>query len=161
MIRPLFQNVLIVLNGSEASIKAAKYGILMAKLYRCNLKAVYVVDTVTLKQLTVSKFFVPEESKEYEMSLTSDGERYLNYVSELAASKSVKISTELCYGGICSEIINAAEEMKADLILLGGRENGCGRFDVLSHSYTEIMNHSECSVLVVNEKKIDQIYKMA
>ena len=73
MIKPIFQKVLILINGSESSIHAAQYGILMAKLYRCTLKAVYVVDTATLKQLTLSKFFVAEESSEYEESLTADG----------------------------------------------------------------------------------------
>ena len=62
MIKPLFQNVLVLVNGSESSIHAVQYGILMSKLYHCNLKAVYVVDTATLKQLTLSKFFVADES---------------------------------------------------------------------------------------------------
>ena len=84
MIRPLYRNVLVLINGSESSIQAAKYGILMSKLYRCKLKAIYVVDTATLKQLTLNKFFVSEESKEYESSLTSDGQRYLQYVEDLA-----------------------------------------------------------------------------
>ena len=87
MIRPLYRNVLVLINGSESSIQAAKYGILMSKLYRCKLKAIYVVDTATLKQLTLNKFFVSEESKEYESSLTSDGQRYLQYVEDLAKSK--------------------------------------------------------------------------
>ena len=55
MIKPLFQNIVILISGSEASIHAAQYGILLSKLYRCNLKAVYVVDTASLKQLTLSK----------------------------------------------------------------------------------------------------------
>ena len=78
MIKPIFQKVLVLINGSQASIHAAQYGMLMAKLYHCALKAVYVVDVATLKQLTLSKFFVAEESSEYESSLTADGNRYLS-----------------------------------------------------------------------------------
>ena len=65
MIKPLFNSILVVINGSEASIQAAQYGILMARLYRCDMKAIYVVDTATLKELTISKFFVTEESLDY------------------------------------------------------------------------------------------------
>ena len=75
MIKHLFQNILVVVNGSEASIRAAEYGILMAKLYRCNLKAVYVVDTASLSQLTLGNFFLAEESSLFEDNLREDGKR--------------------------------------------------------------------------------------
>ena len=34
MIKPLFQNVLVMVNGTEASINAVRYAVLMARLYR-------------------------------------------------------------------------------------------------------------------------------
>ncbi len=162
MIKPLFQNILIVVNGTEASIHAVQYGILMAKLYRCNLNAVYVVDTATLKQLTLSKFFVQEESAEYEASLLDDGSRHLNYVIELGKAKGIKIETEIRRGAIWSEVITAADEKRTDLILLGGFEReGADQRDVLSTSLRKILLNARCSVLVVKEKMIEQLYKLA
>lgn len=162
MIRPLYRNVLVLINGSESSIQAAKYGILMSKLYRCKLKAIYVVDTATLKQLTLNKFFVSEESKEYESSLTSDGQRYLQYVEDLAKSKGVILQTELKSGSIWSETVSAAENMEADLILLGGLDpNIKDKHDILSSTYKEILTNAPCSVQLVKEKMIDQLYKLA
>ncbi len=165
MIKPLFQNVLIVINGSEASIHAAQYGILMAKLYRCNLKAVYVVDTATLKQLTLSKFFVANESRMYEENLKVDGQRYLDYVKELGQAKGVKIETELRTGAVWTEVIVAADEMKAGLILLGGYRSDMNssveKHDAVSSSSHEIIMNAHCSVLVVREKMIEQLYKLA
>ena len=49
MLKPLVHNVLVSINGSESSSRAAMYGILMAKQQHLNLKFVYVVDTATLK----------------------------------------------------------------------------------------------------------------
>lgn len=161
MIKPLFQNVMIVINGSESSIYAAKYGILMAKLYRCKLKAVYVVDTATIKQLSLSRFFIAEESREYEESLSSDGTRYLNYVTELGKSKGVLIDTELRRGSVWSEVVSAAAENKSDLILIGGFESSLNRHDSLLTAYKEILLNANCSVLMVREKMIEQLYKMA
>ncbi len=162
MIKQLFENVLIVINGSDASIHAAQYGILMAKLYRCNLKAVYVVDTATLKQLTLQKIFVTEESSEYEASLESDGMRYLQYVEELGKAKGVPIQIELRKGAIWSEVITTANEMKSNVILLGGSENNDPyQKDVIATSYGEIILHANCSVLLVREKLIEQLYKLA
>jgi nucleotide-binding universal stress UspA family protein len=162
MIRPLYRNVLILINGSESSIQAAKYGILMSKLYRCNLKALYVVDTATLKQLMLNKFFVAEESKEYEASLTLDGKKYLQYVEDLAKSKGVKIETEIKNGSVWSETVSMVESMEADLILLGCFDsNTRDQKDILSTSYREILINAPCSVQLVREKMIDQLYKLA
>lgn len=160
MIKPLFNNILVVINGSEASIQAAQYGILMARLYRCDMKAIYVVDTATLKELTISKFFVSEESSEYEKSLTEDGKRYLNYVENLAKAKGIKIETELRKGSVWSEVIAYADDSKSDLILLGEHKHIQSK-DVISSIYREIISHANCSVLVVKEKDIEKLYKMA
>lgn len=160
MIKPLFNNILVVINGSEASIQAAQYGILMARLYRCDMKAIYVVDTATLKELTISKFFVSEESFEYEKSLTEDGKRYLNYVENLAKAKGIKIETELRKGSVWSEVIAYADDSKTDLILLGEHKHIQSK-DVISSIYREIISHANCSVLVVKEKDIEKLYKMA
>jgi len=161
MIKPLFQKILVLINGSESSIHAAQYGILMSKLYRCSLKAIYVVDTATLKQLTLSKIFVAEESFEYEESLKADGMRYLEYVAELAMSKGVKIETELRFGGIWSETVAAADEAGMNLVLLGGVEKEVDGDDVLRETYRLILQNTPCSVLMVHEKQIEQLYKLA
>ena len=162
MIKPLIKKVLVLINGTEASIKAAMYGILMSKLYRCELKAIYVVDSETLKQLTLNKFFVSQESKEYEESLTLDGKKYLDYVSNLAKSKGVKLETELRKGSVWSETVAVATEMEADLILLGGFDsNSKDKIDILSTAFREIIINAPCSVQMVREKMIDQLYKLA
>lgn len=161
MIKSLFRKILMVVNGSEASIHAAQYGILMAKLYRCTLKAVYIVDTATLKQLTLSKFFVTEESSEYELSLTQDGNRYLEYVTNLAAAKDIVVETELRQGGVWSEIVSAADEFQANLILLGGIEKELGGDDSLQEAYRRVIENAGCSVMFIHEKQIEQLYKLA
>ena len=165
MIKPLFQNVVILINGSEASIHAAQYGILLSKLYHCNLKAVYVVDSASLKQLTMQKFFVADESRMYEDSLRADGNRYLDYVADLGKSKGVKIETELRTGAVWSEVIMAADKMKAGLILVGGYKTEMNSnveiHDAVSSASRDIIMNAHCSVLVVREKMIEQLYKLA
>lgn len=161
MIKPLFSNIVVAISGSDASIHAAKYAIIMAKLYRCRLSAVYVIDTATIRQLTLSKIFVQEESVEYEKSLEANGERYLSFVEELARAKGVKIERELRRGAIYTEILAATDERKADLIVLGGWEKDRSARDIISHSHREIMVSARCSVFIVKEPNIDQLYKQA
>jgi len=157
--KPLISNIVTAVTGTDASILAAKYAIVMAKTYNCKLSAVYVVDTATIKQLTLSKIFLPEEGAEYEKSLEANGGRYLTFVEELAAAKGVKIEKITRKGAIYTEILAAADEKKADLILLGGWEKDTKTKDIIGHSHREIMANSKCSVVLVKEPEIDQIYK--
>ncbi|HCC36457.1 MAG TPA: universal stress protein [Treponema sp.] len=140
---------------------AAKYAIVMAKLYRCRLSAVYVVDTATIKQLTLSRIFIQEESVEYEKSLEANGERYLAFVEELARAKGVKAEREIRKGAVYTEILAVADEKKADLIMLGGWEKDRSARDIISHAHREIMANAKCPVLLVKEPNIDYIYKQA
>jgi len=157
--KPLISNIVTAVTGTDASILAAKYAIVMAKTYNCKLSAVYVVDTATIKQLTLSKIFLQEEGAEYEKSLEANGGRYLTFVEELASAKGVKIEKIMRKGAIYTEILAAADEKKADLILLGGWEKDTKTKDIIGHSHREIMANAKCSVLLVKEPEIDQIYK--
>ena len=162
MFKPLFQNALVMVNGTDASIQAVRYAVLMAKLYRCRVSAVYVVDTATIKQLTLNRIFIEEESREYEESLEENGKRYLAYVDELGKAKGVKIDTELRKGAVWSEIVTAAEERKSDVILLGGvdGDSSDGK-EIMSPAYRAIMLNARTSVLLVKEKMVEQLYKLA
>jgi nucleotide-binding universal stress UspA family protein len=159
--KPLISNIVTVITGSDASILAAKYAIIMSKIYRCRLTALYVVDTATIRQLTLSKIFIQEESQEYEKSLEANGARYLSFVEELARAKGVKIERDIRKGAVYTEVLAVADEKKADLIVLGGWEKDRSARDIISHSHREIMVNAKCSVFIVKEPAIDQIYKQA
>ena len=159
--KPLISNIITGITGSDASVSAGKYAIVMAKMYHCQLSMVYVVDTATIKQLMLHKIFIPEESIEYEKSLEANGERYLSFMEELARSKGVKIKKEIRRGAVYTEIVAAAEEQKADLIVMGGRDKDRGARDIIGHAHHEIMINAKCSVLVVKDPNIDLIFKQA
>ena len=159
--QPLISHIVTAVTGTDASIHAAKYAIVLAKQYSCKLTAVYVVDTATIRQLTLSKIFIQEEAAEYEKNLEKNGTRYLTYVDELAHAKGVKIEKIMRKGAIYTEILNAADEKRADLILLGGWEKDTKTRDIIGHSHREIIANAKCSVMLVKEPNIDQIYKHA
>ena len=168
MLKPLVKNILVAVNGSESSIHAAMYGIIMAKLYHFNLKFVYVVDTATIKRLTISKFLVQDENVAFETNLRADGEKYLEYVVGLARNKGIKAESELREGSVWVEVVSAARAFDAKLILLGGRPS---RFAVtgqvenenttFSRTDRDIILNSNCSTLVVYEPKIEQLFRIA
>lgn len=166
MLKPLIQRTIVAVNGSEQSLHAAMYAILMAKQFKCQLKAVYVVDTAALKQLTLAKFLFSEESKKYEDNLIKDGTKYLNQVVELAKSKGIKIETELRNGSPWSEILSAADSFKSDLIILGGKEHDSSSINsVMTRDHASAMNvdvvgSARCNVLVVRQKDIEKLFRI-
>ena len=159
--RSLFSNILVGISGSDASVLAAKYAIVMAKAYKCKLSAVYVVDTATIRQLTLSKIFIQEESQEYEKSLELNGERYLSFVNELAHAKGVKLDRVMRRGAVYTEVLAVADEKRADVIILGGWEPDRSTREIFSHAHREIMINARCSVILAKESNIDQIYKQS
>ncbi len=168
MLKPLVHNVVVAVNGSESSARAAMYGILMAKQQHLNLKFVYVVDTATLKRLTMSHFLLEEENADFAQNLRADGQKYLDYAMMLAKKKGVKAQAELLEGSVWGEVISAADKFKAELILIGGsgaRTSGhasaSGSTGHFSLADKEIIMNAHCSVMVVRVPKIEQLFRIS
>lgn len=162
MLKALFQKVLVAYNGSKSSLNAVLYGIMIARIYKCSLKVVYVVDSASIKQLTMAKFLIAEEAEETAKNLNEDGVKNLEYVKGLAKKKGVNVETELLNGAVWSEIIRAADVWKADLILLGGvTDNGSLSVHAnISRQDSEITGSAHCSVMVVRDPYVEQKFRL-
>lgn len=166
MSRSLLKNIVVAVNGSQSSLHAAMYGVILAKQQKVDLKFVYVVDTATIKRLSLGHFLVAEESSMYEKSLSGDGEKYIDYAVELAKEKGVKATGELRKGSVPLEVINCVRETHADLLLLGGgsaseKESfSWGKTNnSLELAHRQLIANVPCSVLVVREPEIEFLYK--
>lgn len=165
---PLLKKIIVAINGSESSVQAAMYAVMLAKQYSLALRAVYVVDTATIKFLTSSKFLVSEEKDSYETDLRRDGKTYLEYVKNLAKSKGMEIETELREGSVWAEIIKTADDFSADMILLGGHETKDKLKIIESQPHrsaaatarSEIVNYAHCPVLVIHKPQIEALFKI-
>ena len=158
------KKVLVAINGRQSSIHAAMYAIMMAKTYNISIKFVYVVDTATIKYLSMNKLLVIEEKGEFESKLREGGKHYLNYVSMLASTKGLSCQTELREGGVFSEILKAAQDCQADMIILGGntdaKTNHSYKEQVMSKDENSVLAHANCPVLVVQKPDIEQLFKI-
>lgn len=163
MLGNFFQKILVAYNGSKSSLNAVLYGIIMAKTYKCSLKIVFVVDTASIKKLSLSKFLVADEAITLSSQLEQDGKKNLEYVQELASKKGIKIEKEVLHGEIWSEIVHSATSWKADLILLGAGEEPHSSYSIhptISKQDSEIIGSAHCSVLVVRDEYINQKFRL-
>ena len=142
-----FKKLIVAINGRESSICAAMYSIMMARTYNTELKFIYVIDTATIKYLSLNRFLVSSEAEDFSEKLKKDGEHYLNYVKMLAISKGIKAETEIRRGGVFTEVVKSADEFESDLIILGSENK-------------DIYENAHCPVLVVKDKDIEAKFKI-
>ena len=155
----LIKRILLYVDGSEECVTAAQYAIALAKEINAELKALYVVNISLLKELLKAKIFVKIEEMDYEQDLTQDGERYLNYISELARNKGVDIKTELVKGVVNKEVIKKIEEWNVDLLVMGELEPVLSRTDTFHREAELIFRKAKCSVLIVKDaNRVERIY---
>lgn len=157
--KQIFKTLIVAINGSEASIGALKYALAMKKQFGSKVIACYVVDTATIRQLALSRIFVPDESEEYELNLENSGRRYLNLCHEIAAQKRLTVEPLLGKGSVPGEIIKAAIESGADCIIIGGNPTEMQSRDAVADANREILRNARCPVLFIKPGTGEELYK--
>lgn len=138
------KKILIPTDGSNHSIRAAEYGISIAKAVGAQLLVVFVVDDLVLDQ--ISKITDREIA---ERALRHDGQGYLDYVADLADKEGVTSSCLIVEGRPFEGIVRLAKDSNVDLIVMGtyGRR---GAERLLIGSVAErVIEYATCPVLVV------------
>ncbi|GAB1455589.1 universal stress protein [Spirochaetota bacterium] len=159
MTRPI-RKIMVYVDGSEQSITAAQYAIVLAKALGAELYALYVVDTRALAELVKSRIFLESEQDEYRRDLDGDAMRYLNHVRELARRKGVPVSTEKSSGAVHVEIKSKVSELGVDLLVLGEISQIRSRRDELYNETERAMRNAQCPVLIAKgEDKIYDLYE--
>lgn len=163
MAKTFFKKIVVAVNGTQSSLNAAMYAIMMAKTYKLSVCFVYVIDTATIKYLSMNKFLIADERMNLEEHLLADGEKILSHIAGLAASKGLKIDRQIRSGGIFTEILRVAEEYEADLIILGGKKSGknaVSKRSGISSVENDVLSHSKIPVLVFQKDKIEDEFKI-
>ncbi len=159
MTRPI-RKIMVYIDGSEQSITAAQYAVVLAKALGADLFALYVVDTRALSELVKSRIFLDSEQEEYRRDLEGDATRYLNHVRELARRKGVPIVADKAMGAVHVEIKNKVSELGIDLLVLGELSQIRSRRDELYNETERAMRSAPCPVLIAKgEDSIWDLYE--
>lgn len=149
MARAPFRHVLILVDGTESSIKAAKYAIQLAKSTKAKVTALAIVDTATLKHLLSAQIMVAAEMEEYEQELGESGRKQLAYVESLAKDEGVKINTSLLKGAAHSAVLAEQKSSGADLIVIGAFRWTLSERDQIARERQLLLDESPCPILFV------------
>jgi nucleotide-binding universal stress UspA family protein len=144
---PLFQHTLVPIDGSEPSLQAVGMALrVMGLCPACKMTVLYVVDKLVLAELAR---FSQHSEKEAQAELEEQGRRYLELARKQAEQRGVSAECQIRRGDPFEEIIAAANNLHADLIIMGhtGRR---GTTRVLIGSVTQrVLDYAPCPVLVM------------
>jgi nucleotide-binding universal stress UspA family protein len=153
------KRILVYIDGTESSITAAQYAVVLSRSYRAELTALYVVNTRALDDLLKARIFIKTEEEEYKRDLEEDANRYLNHVRSLARKKGLAIETLSTSGTVHQEIKSYVQEHDVDLLVMGELSHVRSRRDEFYNEAERAMRSVPCSVLVVkDEERVWELY---
>ncbi len=141
---PVFTNILVAMDGSEASQRAMSQAVDLAKLCNAKLHTIYVVETGLFSSLPM------EGTVEIMYSvLEKEGEEVMERAKIYASEKNITVITHMKQGHAGSEILALAEEEKSDLIIVGSHGKSNTDRLLIGSVSTFVVTHSTVTTMVV------------
>ena len=139
--------ILVAIDGSEMSFKAANYGIEFAKKYNSKLIIIHVIHihAAGLMYTTESAFnqFIEKSKKE--------SEEWFKTIRNQSKDQDVEIKTENVEEmySVPGAIIKHAEEENADVIIIGSTGKSGFKRLLLGSVASDVVRYSKCPVFVI------------
>lgn len=149
MARSPIQKILVLVDGTEASARAAEYAIELARVTPAELTAVSVVDTDTLRRLMTAHILVAQEMDEFEREMAANQQKQIDYVVQMARKARVPIETTLTKGVCHSAVLAEQKARRSDLIVIGAFRASLTKTDLVARERQLILDEAPCPVLAV------------
>ncbi|MHB1143171.1 MAG: sulfate permease [Sulfuricaulis sp.] len=140
---PRVERLLVASDDSEYSTGAIHEALRIAKKSGARVRVIRLIPRAS-DELTIGAGQIPEP-------LLARARTHLDDVEREAAAAGVVCDTEVIHTGLrlYQEIVNQADQMKADLIVMGRRgQRGLARVR-LGQATAKVIGHAHCAVLVV------------
>ena len=149
------KKIILATDFSDTSKDAGYHALLLAKTHKAELKALHVFDTGAWN--IPSNYYLapagPGGFSGFVEGIEEARQRGKNTLIELAKSFDLEVETIFAEGDPGHEIVRVAEEINADLIVLGTHGySGWKRFTIGSVAEL-VVRHAPCAVLTIKSKK--------
>ena len=134
----LISKILVAVDGSETSSKAAEMAIDLAEKLGADLIALYIVaPNINFSQA----FYFAQEN----------GQKIVDEVKREAVAKKLNVQTEVLMdvGAVSKAIVEYAENNNANLIVIGTRGISGIKRMLVGSTASEVVKYSHCPVMVV------------
>ncbi len=137
------KNILVAHDGSKLSDKALKKAVEIASGFNSSLTVLSVIPELYLTEL-------PDIDRQRIMAaLTEEANTAMEKVRISLSGKPIEAKTIVRQGPAAEKILETAQKMKIDLLVLGSHgRHGAKKF-LLGSVSTKVVDHANCPVLVV------------
>ncbi|GIU81136.1 MAG: universal stress protein [Acidobacteria bacterium] len=147
--------VLLATDGGKHSQAAVEAIRILNPETLTELKIISVIDMSVPLAIDIYAGYLPSTA-EIEAAAKETAENILKEasqkVSEMLGNKPVKITTEILVGSPESAIVETAEQMPADLIIVGSHSYNRWERLLLGSVSDSVVHHAHCSVLIVKSQ---------
>ncbi|HEV2876580.1 MAG TPA: universal stress protein [Nitrososphaeraceae archaeon] len=140
----MFSKLLVPIDGSDNSFRALDHAIFLSKKITARITALRVMEYLPLVYVQSQRTMDTILSKYLEES-----ESILKKSIDIGEKKGVRIESKLMKGDAASNILNYSKKEDYDTIIMGRRGTGKLRQLVLGSTSTKVLNHSDCTVVIV------------
>jgi nucleotide-binding universal stress UspA family protein len=142
MLLPVFEKILVPLDGSEHSLNALEKAIQIAKKFDGKITLINVYSVSSFR-MTPSQVFA------YVVEIRKSGESILAEGQKIVFDEGIQVETLLKEGHIVEEILQKAREGNFDLIVMGARGISKMKEILLGSVSHRVTTHAPCPVLIV------------
>jgi nucleotide-binding universal stress UspA family protein len=144
----VFQSIVVGTDGSETARKAVDAAVELARLTGARLELVSAYEPVTSQRLRAEARQVPADMQ-WMVNPREDVDATLAEAAERVADAGVEARSWAREGDPADAILDVAEELAAELIVVGNKGmTGAKRF-LLGSVPNRVSHHAPCSVMIV------------
>ncbi len=144
----MFRSIVVGTDGSETASEAVRQAIELAKLAGAKIELVSAYEPVSESRLKVERREVPVDLQ-WIINPREEVDSTLEGAAQIAADAGVEVARHARQGDPADAILDVAEEIGADLIVVGNKGmTGAKRF-LLGSVPNKVSHHAPCSVLII------------
>lgn len=147
-----FSKIVVGVDGSEESMKAAEYAISIAKLYNAELNAITVLTSdIGYIYSSPGVESPPLTVKEIILLAGDEAKKWFDEIKEKANKKGIQLKTEYIVAkkSLLNTILEYVEEHNINLVVVGIRGRSGIKKMLLGSIASGLVTYSPCPVLVI------------
>ena len=147
-----FSKIVVGVDGSEESMKAAEYAISIAKLYNAELNAITVLTSdIGYIYSSPGVESPPLTVKEIILLAGDEAKKWFDEIKEKANKKGIQLKTEsiVAKKSLLNTILEYVEEHNINLVVVGTRGRSGIKKMLLGSIASGLVTYSPCPVLVI------------
>lgn len=151
---PSFKKILVPMDGSPASIKAARYAMHLAELEDAELVVVHVLEDI--KQGGAiglqARYGNLKIIQGFKKAREASAEKWISPILEAAKQKGLSVKSDILSDDGSSEagvIVKYVEKNNIDLIVIGSRGQSKFKSLLVGSVTNTVLNHVNCPVMIV------------